>query len=197
MKTLAKASAPRRTRLPDFGGTLRSLNPNRIETVRGLGKLRLRSIRPDDEPKMVRFHERISEKSVYLRYFEYLGLDCRTTHERLARVCSNTPDSYALVAERMPEGGRPAEIMAVGRLTKTADPHAASVDTLLADDAHKRTIRRLLLSRLVALARAFGFQLLIGDLLIGDQDTLDLCRKLGFSAQTLPEASLVRVTLYL
>jgi len=195
MKTLAKAPASPRTRLPDFGRHPRRVNLNRVETVRGLGKIKLRPIRPDDEPEMVRFHERISEENVYLRYFEYLGLDHRTTHERLVHVCANTPESYALVAERLPEGDRPAEITAVGRLTKTEDPYAASFDTLIADDPHERTIRRMLVGRLVTLAHAFGFRALIGELLIADHDTLNLCRKMGFSLQTLPEDGLVRVTI--
>ena len=195
MKMLAKAPASSKTRLPDFGRPASRAKLNRIETVRGVGKLRLRPIRPDDEPKMVRFHERISEKSVFLRYFEYLGLDRRTTHERLIHVCTNTPESFALVAERLFGDGQSDEIMAVGRLTKTEDPHAASFDTLIADDPHERTIRHILLSRLVTLAHAFGFHILIGDLLAADHDTLDLCRKLGFSLKTLPQDGLVRVTI--
>ena len=193
MKMLAKASAATRTRVRDFGGHPKRINLNRIETVRGLGKLKLRPIRPEDESEMVRFHERISEESVYMRYFEYLGLDRRTSHERLVQVCINRPESYALVAELLPEGDRPAEIMAVGRLTKNVNPHAASFETLITDEAHARTIRGILLGRLVTFAHAFGFQILIGELLVADHDTLNLCRKMGFSLQTLPEDGLVRV----
>jgi acetyltransferase len=195
MKTLAKSPTSPETRLPDFGRHPRRADLNRIESVKGLGKLRLRPIRPDDEPEMVRFHERISEENAYLRYFEYLGVDRRTTHERLVHVCTNTPESFALVAEHLFGDGQSAEIMAVGRLTKTADPRAASFDTLIADDPHERTIRHILLSRLVTLAHAFGFHILTGELLIADHDTLDLCRKLGFSRKTLPKDGLVRVTI--
>ena len=197
MKMLAKAPASSKTRLPDFGRPASRAKLNRIETVRGVGKLRLRPIRPDDEPKMVRFHERISEKSVFLRYFEYLGLDRRTTHERLIHVCTNTPESFALVAESLPKDGEPAEIMAVGRLTKTVYPHAANFATLIAEGAPVRTIRHILLSHLITVAHAFGFHVLIGELLIADDDTLNLCRKLGFSLQTLPEENLVRVMIHL
>jgi len=195
MKMLAKAPASPRTRFPDFGKRPLRFNLNCIEIIKGMGKLKIRPIRPDDEPEMVRFHEKLSEESVYLRYFEYLGLDNRTTHERLVHVCANTPESFALVAERLPEDRQPAEIVAVGRLSKTMDPYAASFDTLIADDPHARTIHSFLLSRLVKVAHAFGFQILLGELLIADHDTLNLCRKLGFSRRTLPEDGLVQVAI--
>jgi acetyltransferase len=199
MKTLAKIPASPNARLPDFGRHPKGTNLNRIENVKGLGKFRLRPIRPDDEPKMVRFHERISEESVYMRYFEYLGVDRRTTHERLVHVCNNTPSSFALVAELLPRGKEASEILAVGRLTKTVEPRAASFDTLVVDEnfdeAHQRTLRQVLLSRLITLAEAFGFDVLIGEMLTADHDTMDLCRKLGFSLKSLPQDGLVRVSI--
>ena len=47
----------------------------------------IRPIRPEDEPFMVKFHESLSERTVYLRYFDPLKLSVRTSHERLARIC--------------------------------------------------------------------------------------------------------------
>ncbi len=43
--------------------------------------------RPEDEPLMVRFHESLSEESVYLRYFHMAQLSTRVAHERLIRKC--------------------------------------------------------------------------------------------------------------
>ena len=40
----------------------------------------IRPIRPDDEAMMVRFHEGLSDLSVYLRYFHVLRLAQRTAH---------------------------------------------------------------------------------------------------------------------
>ena len=70
---------------------------------------------------MVRFHETLSERSVYLRYFHAMKLSQRVAHERLTRICFIDYDrEMALVAERAnPETGEP-EILAVGRLSKHA-----------------------------------------------------------------------------
>jgi acyl-CoA synthetase (NDP forming) len=43
----------------------------------------------EDEPLMVKFHSTLSEDSVQFRYFGFLKLEQRTTHERLTRICFN------------------------------------------------------------------------------------------------------------
>ena len=193
--TTASPSAPPAARFPDFGGRPRRISLDQIVAVKGHGKLIIRPIRLDDEQGMIRFHERISEESIYLRYFEYLGLDRRTSHERLVRICTNAPDSYAIVVQRPAALHHPAAILAVGRLTKTSEPYVATFDTLMTDEEKAPQLGKVLLNRLVKLAHAFGFQFLTGELLVADHDTLNLCRALGFSLQTLPEGGLVRVTL--
>jgi acetyltransferase len=60
----------------------------------------LRPIRPEDEPLLVRFHQKLSERSVRNRYFSALKLDQRTAHERLTRVAFYDYDrEMAIVVE--------------------------------------------------------------------------------------------------
>jgi len=195
MNTTTASSPTSVKRLPDFGGRPRRINLEQIVAVKGYGKLNIRPIRLDDEEEMVRFHENISEESVYMRYFEYLGLDRRTSHERLVRICTNAPDCYAIVVEKPAGLRRPAKILAVGRLTTSTAPFVASFDTLVVDEKTPTKLTRVLLNRLIKLAHAFGFQILTGELLVADHDTLNLCHSLGFSLQTIPEDGIVRLTL--
>jgi acetyltransferase len=196
MNTLAASpSAPPAIRFPDFGGRPRRISLDQIAAVKGHGKLNIRPIQLDDEQGMIRFHQLISEESIYMRYFEYLGLDRRTSHERLVRICTNTPESYAIVVERPSSLHRPAAILAVGRLTKTSEAYVATFDMLITNEEKAPQLGKLLLSRLVKLAHAFGFQFLAGELLVADHDTLNLCRALGFSLETLLQDCVVRVTL--
>ena len=59
-----------------------------------------RPIRPEDEPMMVKFHETLSDRSVYLRYLHPMMLSQRVTHERLSRICFvDYEREIALVAE--------------------------------------------------------------------------------------------------
>jgi ethanolamine utilization protein EutA (predicted chaperonin) len=102
--------------------------------VKAYGKLKIRAIRPEDEKQMIHFHECISQESIYMRYFEYLGLGQRTSHERLVKICKNSSDSYAIVVVELKGTSRyPAAIVAVGRLTTTSEPEVVSFDTLIAD----------------------------------------------------------------
>lgn len=198
MKTITASPSSRPAiRVPDFGGRPKRINLDQILAIKGHGKLKIRPIRLDDEQEMIRFHERISEESIYMRYFEYLGLDRRTSHERLVRICTNTPESYAIVVEKPASPHHPAAILAVGRLTKTAETYVATFDTLMTDEEKAPQLGKVLLHRLVKLAHAFGFQVLTGEVLVADHDTLNLCRAVGFSLQTIPEDGLVHATLQL
>ena len=79
----------------------------------------IRPLRPEDEPLMVKFHERLSERSVYMRYFHMIALGQRTAHERMVRICFIDFDrEIALVADRKDPRSGEREILAAGRLTR-------------------------------------------------------------------------------
>src|SRR5581483_5383180 len=78
----------------------------------------IRPIRPEDEPLLIKLHGALSDRSVYLRYFQPLKLSQRTAHERLTRICFIDYDrEMALVVERKTAEDTP-EIIAIGRLSK-------------------------------------------------------------------------------
>src|SRR5262245_18472905 len=77
--------------------------------LRDGSEVRIRPIRPEDEPLMAKFDQTLSERSVYLRYFSPLKLDQRVAHERLSRLCFiDYAREMALVVERRePKTGQP------------------------------------------------------------------------------------------
>jgi acetyltransferase len=123
-------------------------------TMKDGNDVTIRPIRPEDEPAMVRFHETLSERSVYLRYFHLMNLEQRTTHERLTRICFIDYDrEMALVAERRnPETGE-NEILGVSRLTKIHGTNEAEVAVLVSDQWHGRGLGKELLARLLIAQR--------------------------------------------
>src|ERR1017187_3125484 len=97
-------------------------------------KALIRPIRPEDEPAMAKFHETLSDRSVYLRFFHMEKLSSRVAHGRLLRKCFIDYDrEMALVAERMDPESEQHQIMAVGRLTRTPGTNEAEVAVLVAD----------------------------------------------------------------
>jgi acetyltransferase len=114
----------------------------------------LRPIRPEDEPLMVKFHEGLSDRSVYLRYFHMSNLSYRVGHERLVRSCFADYDrGMALVAERIEASSGAHGIAAVGRLSKLHGREEAEVAVLVQDRWQHRGLGSELLRRLIQIAR--------------------------------------------
>jgi acetyltransferase len=153
----------------------------------------VRPIRPEDEPAMVRFHETLSERSVYLRYFHIMNLEQRTTHERLTRICFIDYDrEMALVAERRnPETGE-SEILGVGRLMKIHGTREAEVAVLISDHWQGRGLGRELLSRLMEVGKGEKLARLIADILPDNRSVMRICERLGFSLKHSLEDEVVR-----
>ena len=146
----------------------------------------IRPIRPEDEPAMVHFHETLSERSVYLRYFHLMNLEQRTTHERLTRICFIDYDrEMALVAERRnPETGE-IEILGVGRMTKIHGTNEAEVAVLVSDQWQGRGLGKELLARLLIVGADEKLTKLTADILPDNRDMMRDLREAGVFAEAL------------
>jgi acetyltransferase len=153
----------------------------------------IRPIRPEDEPLMVKFHETLSERSVYLRYFHLMNLTQRTSHERLTRICFIDYDrEMALVAERRnPETGE-SEILGVGRMTKVHGANDGEVAVIVSDNWQGRGLGKELLSRLLIVGRDEKLARLIADILPDNRDVMRICEKLGFGLKHSLEDEVVK-----
>jgi len=143
--------------------------------------LTLRPIRPEDEPLMVKFHEGLSEQSVYLRYFHALGLTQRIAHERLTRICFIDYDrQMALVAERTAPDTGAREILAVGRLSKTPAENEAEIALLVSDRYQRLGIGSEMLRRLIEVGRAEKLARIKAEILPENHVTQKVLSRQGF-----------------
>jgi acetyltransferase len=143
--------------------------------------LEIRPIRPEDEPEFVRFHETLSDQSVYLRYFSLMSLESRVRHERLTRMCFIDYDrQMALVAERQSSSGLSEGIVGVGRLIKYHGKNEAEIAVLVSDEFQKRGIGSVLVQRLVEFARDEKLDLLTASFLAENQPIEKLFRSQSF-----------------
>jgi len=143
----------------------------------------IRPIKPEDEPLMVRFHETLSEESVYYRYFAGLKLMQRVAHERLTRICFNDYDrEIALVAELKPaKEGDEAKILGVGRLSKLTEVNEGEFAALISDEWHGQGLGTELLRRLIEVGRAEKLSKISGQMLPENHAMQHICRKAGFT----------------
>jgi acetyltransferase len=157
----------------------------------------IRPIRPEDEPLMVKFHETLSEESVYMRYFHMMNLDQRTAHDRLTRICFIDYDrEMALVAEHTdPETGE-REIMGVARLSRRgAVPDEAEFSVLVSDRFQRRGVGTLLLNRLLEVGRAESLKRITAEILFDNRPMQRISKKLGFHLRRDAEEMVVKADL--
>jgi acetyltransferase len=141
----------------------------------------IRPIRPEDEPLLVKFHETLSELSVYHRYFNALKLSQRVAHERLTRICFNDYDrEIALVAEHKALRTEEVSIIGVGRLSKLHGLNEAEFALLVSDSWHGLGLGAELLNRMVQIGRDEKLDRIVGQILPENHVMQALCKKIGF-----------------
>jgi len=157
----------------------------------------IRPIRPEDEPLLVRLHQALSERTVYLRYFQPLKLSQRTAHERLTRICFIDYDrEMVLVVEhKKKEDGSP-EIIAIGRLSKLRGSGQSAELAVLVDDRYQSLgMGTELYRRLIGVARDEKLKTLVSTVLVENREMRAICQKLGFRMETDLDEGTVRAEL--
>ncbi|MGA7917881.1 MAG: GNAT family N-acetyltransferase [Candidatus Acidiferrales bacterium] len=157
-----------------------------------------RPIRPEDEPMMAKFHETLSDESVYLRFFHMEQLSSRVAHERLLRKCFIDYDQeMALVAERTgPEAGQ-REIVAVGRLTRARTTNKAEVALLVSDLYQRHGLGTELVHRLIQVARDQKIQEIVANILPENLGMRALADHFGFEIRESDDPGMVVAALTL
>lgn len=158
----------------------------------------VRPIRPEDELLMVKFHETLSERSVYFRWLHMINLRQRIAHERLIGICFLDYDrELALVADYSnPQTGQ-HEIIGVGRLIKAQHESSAEFALLVSDQFQHQGLGTELLRRLIQIGRDEKLQRITGDILAENAGMQAVCRELGFHLQYSPGEHVMKAELEL
>jgi acetyltransferase len=158
----------------------------------------IRPIRPEDEPLIVKFHEDLSERSVYMRYFQPLGFGQRTAHERLTRICFIDYDrEMALVAEQREAKTGVSKILAVSRFSRLHGTNAAELTVVVADEAQHQGLGTELMRRTLEIARAENVRKISCTMLPENHDMQAICRRLGFQIEQVPGKELLKAEISL
>jgi acetyltransferase len=164
-------------------------------------KVVIRPIRAEDEPLMRHFHETLSDRSVYLRYFSPMLLSERVAHERLSRVCHcDYAREMALVVEgdAVTEGsaGNSREIFAIGRLSRfRGEDDEARLSVLVSDRFQGQGIGTELVKRLVEIARNEKIHRIVAVISPENGPMQKICRKLNFTIKPATEGGMIEAVL--
>jgi acetyltransferase len=154
-------------------------------------EITMRPIRPEDELMVVKFHESLSDTSVFMRYFQPLHISQRVAHERLTRICFTDYDrEMALVAVHKPAQGD-AEVIGIGRLSRELWKDEAEYSILISDRWQNQGLGTILMSSLLDMGRAEGLKRIVGFVLPENQRMQRVSGKLGFALKPSPEDGLI------
>ena len=156
----------------------------------------LRPIRPEDEWAMIKFHETLSDRSVYQRYFHMEKLSTRIAHERLTRNCFIDYDrEMALVADWENPASAEHEIIAVGRLIQLRNSRNSELAIIVADKFQNNGIGSELMGRLIQVARDEKLTRIAVTILTENVGMRGVATRFGFKIQNDGAADTVRAFL--
>jgi acetyltransferase len=165
-------------------------------TMKNGSEVTIRPIHSEDEPLMVKFHQTLSDRSVYLRYFYSLSLSSRVAHERLVRICFGNHDrEIVLVAQRTDPGTGGLRIIAVGRMNKLRAGNEAEVAVLVADQYQKLGLGHELVRRVVEIARDEKLRRVSAEILPDNLAMQVIMKHLGFCVRLNKDLRSVRAVL--
>ncbi len=152
------------------------------------GTVHIRPITPADAPKLVALHERLSEETVYMRFFSYHR---HLTDREVVRFTTvDGEERMALVATLR------GDIVGVARYDRHPERREEAEAAFLVDDAHQgRGLGTLLLEHLAAYARTRGIRRFTAETLPQNQPMQEVFRRTGFVESARFSDGIVRVQL--
>jgi acetyltransferase len=157
----------------------------------------IRPIRPEDEPLMVRFHELLSEESVYLRLFHMAQLSMRVAHERLIRKCFIDYDrEMALVTELITD----PHTRSACRLSRVSSSRVSSLEeaeigVIVADKFQHQGLGAELIKKLVDIARTENIKRIVADFHSENSAVRHLAKHGGATVTRTSDATCFRIQL--
>ena len=138
------------------------------------GTVRLRPVRPDDGARVLALYERLSDESIYLRFFSPVPRPTAAQLERLTNV--DYEKSFALVAQLGDE------LVAIARYDRVA-PDEAEVAFTVEDDQQGRGLGTVMLEHLAVVARANAIRTFSADTLPNNTRMLNVFKDAGWTAE--------------
>ena len=153
------------------------------------GSVRVRPIRESDAPALVALHGRLSDESVYLRYFSpHARLSAREV-ARATQVDHRDREAYVVL-------DRDA-LIGIGSYERSAGSDAAEIAFEVDDAQQGRGIGTLLFETLATAARERGIRRFVANVLPQNRRMLKLFREVGLVERTRFDGGVVEVDLEL
>jgi acyl-CoA synthetase (NDP forming)/L-amino acid N-acyltransferase YncA len=146
----------------------------------------IRPVRADDLAGLLRLHERLSDESIYLRFF---GVSRAAAEQIATRLCRDPAlQGHALVASLR------GEIVGVAHHEEVDPRGAAEMAVVVADQVHHRGVGTLLIEHLASRARQHGVKAFRAEVLGQNQAMLRVFSDAGLHVETSASAGVMTLT---
>jgi acetyltransferase len=142
--------------------------------------VRLRPIRPEDEPMELEMVNRLSKESLYFRFFGYVP---RMTHELMTRFTQIDYDREMAIVALIDKSDEEEEMIGVVRII--ADPwgEAAEYAILVADEWQGKGLGGQMTDYIIEIAKDMELQRLYASVLASNAGMLTLFERKGFTIE--------------
>jgi acetyltransferase len=154
----------------------------------------VRPIKPEDEPLMVKYHETLSDHTVYQRFFFPMTFTQRVAHERLARICFIDYDRelWLVVTTQKDEH---EQVIGAGHIAKQLNTRDAEFVMTVSDQYQHQGIGSQLFKHMMDVARGEGVKRFVGEMLPDNPVMAGFAQKFGFRLEPQPGGQRVNLTL--
>ena len=160
-------------------------------TLRDGSRLRLRPIRPEDQDRLIAFHDRLSRQTAYQRFFAVMKRLPPDWAHFLANV--DYERRLALLAEHgAPEA---PELVGVARYEPTDRADTAEIAFVIQDGWQDRGLGTLMLDALLAAADARGLRRFRAYVLAGNTRMIDLLVRFMDVQERVTESGVIELLL--
>jgi RimJ/RimL family protein N-acetyltransferase len=151
----------------------------------------IRTIRPDDEDKILALFYRFTPRTVYIRFHHMLK---EMSREDVRQFCTVEYDrSVALVAAVVSDGEE--KIIAVGRYARSPGSNTAEIAFAVEDPYQGKGLGTHLLHQLALIAREHGINVFEAEVLAQNQDMLRVLKNSGYHMVQESESGVCRAIL--
>jgi GNAT superfamily N-acetyltransferase len=163
-----------------------------VERLRNGRQVEIRALQPADQPEFLAAVARISDQSLYRRFF---GLRRSFSEKEVGFFLNVDFVSHVALVAVVTVGER-ATIAGGGRYV-VVQPGTAEVAFAVVDDFQGQGLGSLLMHHLVALARDAELRELVAEVLPENMAMLSVFQKSGLRLDTRREAGVVHITLHI
>ncbi|MCW4046215.1 MAG: bifunctional acetate--CoA ligase family protein/GNAT family N-acetyltransferase [Candidatus Bathyarchaeota archaeon] len=163
--------------------------PKKYVTTRKLKndtQVLLRPIQPEDEARFDEFLKSLSPETMRFRFFEIIK---EIPHEMLTRYCNLDYDREIAIVAELQEGGKP--IIGAVRLIVSSDGKSGEFAILVGDQWQGLRLGSKLMDSLIEIGRDMGVKKIYGYVMADNYKMLQLCKKKGFTVETLDEETVL------